>query len=266
MNITDHLIEQIYRAIDFFEINTREEINLKDLADKACFSQFHFSRAFHAVTNLSPYEYIIRRRLNESAKDLLLKEDNIIKIAFDYQFSSHEVFSRAFKRVFNQLPSEYKKNNKPEICLSPMSLDYLYCIHNDILTYPEFCNFLSEKITGDYYSAQEIRICCETSPSILVLNSIKNQNHLFWGIKTDHFNEDFLKSYRVIPDFEAINFKINFDLNQLLFLDQYINQIFLLNHPSIYLEPFVIIDDIRFEQETSKPQAQIYMRIKRRVE
>ncbi len=51
----------------------------------------------------------MRRRLSESARLLSETDHRITDIAFAFQFNSLETYSRAFRRLFGQLPSEWKK-------------------------------------------------------------------------------------------------------------------------------------------------------------
>ncbi len=102
-------ISSISRAIDFIEAHLREEISLADVADAVHYSLFHFCRMFNSVVHHAPYEYVMRRRLSESAKDLVSTDRKIIEIAFDYQFNSPETYTRAFKRMFAMLPSQWRK-------------------------------------------------------------------------------------------------------------------------------------------------------------
>jgi len=101
--------ENILKALNFFEDNLKNEISITDAADASGYSPYHFCRLFSALTGYSPKEYLLKRRLSEAANDIIKSDDKIISIAFDYQFNSHENFSRAFKKVFGLNPAELKK-------------------------------------------------------------------------------------------------------------------------------------------------------------
>jgi AraC family transcriptional regulator len=109
-----HSVGMILASIDYVETNLQEEITVADMARVARYSLFHFARTFNQVTHHAPYDYLMRRRLSESAKDILLTNSNLIDIAFDYCFNSHETFSRAFKRMFGMLPSQVRKQGTLE--------------------------------------------------------------------------------------------------------------------------------------------------------
>ena len=99
----------ISRALDFVEDNLKREITVADMANAAGYSLYHFSRTFNSVVHHTPYDYLMRRRLSESARDLVETDGRIIDIAFDFGFNSPETFSRAFKRMFDVQPHQWRK-------------------------------------------------------------------------------------------------------------------------------------------------------------
>lgn len=104
----------IAQAIDFIEENLREPIGVADMADAVGYSLYHFCRTFSQITHHTPYDYLMRRRLAEAAQTLLQRGERIVDVAFEYQFNSHETFSRAFKRVFGMQPSQLRQQGRIE--------------------------------------------------------------------------------------------------------------------------------------------------------
>lgn len=102
-------VVSICRAIDFVEAHLKEEITVADMADAAAYSLYHFCRTFNNLVHHTPYDYLMRRRLSESARDLVEADKRIIDIAFDYRFNNPETYSRAFKRMFGMQPSQWKE-------------------------------------------------------------------------------------------------------------------------------------------------------------
>ena len=98
----------ICRAVDFVEDNLTEVITVADMAAAASYSLYHFSRTFNHVVHHTPYDYFMRRRLSESARQLAETDRKIIDIALDYQFNNPETYSRAFRRMFGVQPSRWK--------------------------------------------------------------------------------------------------------------------------------------------------------------
>ncbi|MBN1978428.1 MAG: AraC family transcriptional regulator [Anaerolineae bacterium] len=120
-------IASICRAVDFVEAHLKEEIAVADMADAAGYSLYHFCRTFNGLVHHTPYDYLMRRRLSESARELLETDKRIIDIAFDYCFNSPETYSRAFKRMFGVQPSQWKEQGRLDrrFLMSPLTPEHL---------------------------------------------------------------------------------------------------------------------------------------------
>ncbi|MBA3074492.1 MAG: helix-turn-helix transcriptional regulator [Anaerolineae bacterium] len=101
----------ILKAIEFIESHLKEDISVAQIADAAGYSLFHFMRKFNQVVHHTPYDYLMRRRLTESAKALIRSEQRIIDIAQDFGFNDQETFSRVFRKMFQMTPSQCRKVN-----------------------------------------------------------------------------------------------------------------------------------------------------------
>ena len=64
-------VETIFEAIEFIEANLKEAIAVADIADAVGYSLYHFCRVFNRAIKHSPYDYLMRRRLSESAQELI---------------------------------------------------------------------------------------------------------------------------------------------------------------------------------------------------
>ena len=102
-------LANIQRAIDTIESNLRQPISLNQLAREAGFSFWHFQRVFAAVVGEPLGFYLRRRRLTVAAEELRTTRRRILDVALDYQFESHEAFTRAFKKVFHLNPGEMRQ-------------------------------------------------------------------------------------------------------------------------------------------------------------
>lgn len=98
----------IKKSIEYIEDNLDNKIELKELADKAFLSKYHFHRVFHSVVGEPVAEYIRKRRLKEAASELITTDNKIVDIALKYQFSSQEAFTKAFKRFYGVPPREFR--------------------------------------------------------------------------------------------------------------------------------------------------------------
>jgi AraC family transcriptional regulator len=112
--------ERVDRVIDFIGKHLDEELELDELCRIACFSKYHFHRLFTAYTGLPLMGYIKWLRLKRAAHQLIVhKEETIINIALDAGFESHESFTRAFKQVCGQSPSEFRRERNWESFENP---------------------------------------------------------------------------------------------------------------------------------------------------
>ena len=143
-------LESMYQAVQFIEHHLKEPVSVKDVADSVNYSLYHFSRTFSSVIRHSPYDYIIRRRLSESAKDLIESGKKIVDIAFEYQFNSPETYSRAFRRMFDVLPSQAKKTKSIAnlILKSEITLEYIRHINTGNYLKPEFVELDAIHLVG----------------------------------------------------------------------------------------------------------------------
>ncbi|HLG57751.1 MAG TPA: AraC family transcriptional regulator [Vicinamibacterales bacterium] len=83
-------------------------VSLEALASRAGWSPFHLHRAFRRVLGETPKQYTLRVRLERAAARLAAHDDAVLDVAIGAGFSSHEVFTRAFRRQFGQSPASYR--------------------------------------------------------------------------------------------------------------------------------------------------------------
>lgn len=101
---------RIQKVLNYIEDKLEENITIEELAGISYFSKFHFHRIFHAIVGVPVMEYIRKRRLSRAALEIIESNRRITDIALDYQFNTHDAFTRAFKRLYGVSPDEYRKN------------------------------------------------------------------------------------------------------------------------------------------------------------
>src|SRR5262245_38545468 len=99
----------VSKALWFVESHSSDSIGLDDVAECAGVSRFHLSRAFAATTGVPIMRYLRGRRLTEAAKSLVLGADDILSVALDVGYGSHEAFTRAFRDQFGTTPEAIRK-------------------------------------------------------------------------------------------------------------------------------------------------------------
>jgi AraC family transcriptional regulator len=92
------------KALWFIESHYSGEIALEDLAKFAGVSRYHVTRAFGQATGHSVMCYLWGRRLTEAARSLANGAPDILAVALDAGYGSHEAFTRAFRDRFGLTP------------------------------------------------------------------------------------------------------------------------------------------------------------------
>lgn len=103
------LNEIVRRALDFVEVNYSSNISLTDMANYSCCSRYHFSRLFKKVTGFSPYEYLVKYRMNKAKNLLRSTEKTVEEIAGIVGFGSNSNFIRTFRELEGMTPLKYRK-------------------------------------------------------------------------------------------------------------------------------------------------------------
>ncbi len=101
--------DALMRSALLVERRLTEPLSVQDMADAACWSLHHFSRVFTEALGMGPYDYLMRRRISEAAKELLAHDRRILDVALTYEFASPEVFTRCFRRALGVLPSRTRE-------------------------------------------------------------------------------------------------------------------------------------------------------------
>lgn len=89
-----------------------EKINISNLAEMTPWEAEHFGRIFKELVGLSPYQFILKRRVEISQSLLAGTDDSIIQISNQVGFSTYSNFYKAFKKITNITPEQYRSIEK----------------------------------------------------------------------------------------------------------------------------------------------------------
>jgi AraC family transcriptional regulator len=92
------------KALWYIESHLAEPLRLDEISNVAGVSRFHMVRAFAAATGFSVIRYVRARRLSEAARALAAGAPDILHVALDADYGSHEAFTRAFRDHFGVTP------------------------------------------------------------------------------------------------------------------------------------------------------------------
>jgi AraC-like DNA-binding protein len=106
-------VNAVQKMQDYIRDHINEEINIEDIAKAAGYSKRHAVRIFRELLGRTPLDYVRAIRLTNNAKDLLQSQGNILDIALNTQFDTHEGFLRAFSDEFGITPQKYRQEKPP---------------------------------------------------------------------------------------------------------------------------------------------------------
>jgi len=100
------------RAVEtalWMDDNSREAIDLRQAAEQASLSPFHFLRLFARVLGVTPHQYLVRSRLRRAARMLADDNRSISEVAYDSGFGDLSNFVRSFHRAAGVSPREFRQ-------------------------------------------------------------------------------------------------------------------------------------------------------------
>jgi AraC family transcriptional regulator len=109
---TDDYRKRILRVLVHIQNHLDEELSLDDLASISNFSAFHFHRVFRGMVGEPVKEHVRRLRLERAAHRLRFTGQPVTDVAFEGGYETHESFTRAFRAMFGESPSEFRINHR----------------------------------------------------------------------------------------------------------------------------------------------------------
>lgn len=96
----------------YIDMHFKEPLTLDQLSEEAHMNKYYLSHSFKREYGISPINYLISRRINES-KYLLTETDlSMSQIAQLLGFSSLSYFSQAFRKTQGVSPMEFRQKSK----------------------------------------------------------------------------------------------------------------------------------------------------------
>jgi AraC family transcriptional regulator len=104
--------DRILRVLVYIQRSLDTSYSLEELARIASFSPYHFHRIFRGMVGESVKEHVRRLRLERAAHRLRFTGQPVTEIAFDAGYETHESFTRAFRAMFAESPTEFRNNHR----------------------------------------------------------------------------------------------------------------------------------------------------------
>ncbi len=218
---------QISKVLYYIETHLYDSLDVKTLARVAGYSPYHFSRVFKMCVGESVMSYNSRLRLENASLKMINADKSIIEVALEAGFETPNGFNKAFKKIFDITPTEYKSRRmnllqsyKDKIMQTPkiVQRETTYIVYaREIGGYEKSSeiawkrlskqlndfskNFKDESIDIklDPKEAEMIGICHD-DPSITAEENIRYDASLAWGKKEIDFLSEHGFDTKEIPD------------------------------------------------------------------
>ena len=99
---------RLLRARDAMDRDYALPLDVPKLAAIACVSDAHFIRTFKAAFGEPPHRYLQRRRVERAMYLLRTTDRSVTDICMQVGFSSLGTFSRTFRDVVGETPSQFR--------------------------------------------------------------------------------------------------------------------------------------------------------------
>ncbi|HEX6331903.1 MAG TPA: AraC family transcriptional regulator [Actinomycetota bacterium] len=105
---TEENNRRLLRARDAMDRTYAEPLDVPALARIAHVSEAHFIRTFRATFGETPHRYLQRRRVERAMFLLRSTPRSVTEICLDVGFTSLGTFSRTFREIVGESPSEHR--------------------------------------------------------------------------------------------------------------------------------------------------------------
>jgi AraC family transcriptional regulator len=113
---------QLKKLMAHIDTNLSGAIRIRDLGDLINLSSSHLTRAFKSSVGISPYQYVIRRRVERAQELIKGTEHSLAQVALDCGLNDQSSLCRLFRRLVGQTPDRWRRENAAP-CKTPQSLD-----------------------------------------------------------------------------------------------------------------------------------------------
>ncbi len=102
-------LETLTEALAFIEAGLCGELSPDTVAAHCHYSLSSMQKMFRHAFRMGLADYIARRRLTLASRALVSTRDPVLDIALRCGYESHEVFTRAFRRIWGVTPSQFRR-------------------------------------------------------------------------------------------------------------------------------------------------------------
>ena len=104
--------ELVLKILEYIDNNINKKITTEELSKKFFFNKDYIMRIFKKELKVTILDYINKKRIYNSLKELKETNDLMLKIALNNGFTSQEYYSETFTKILGVNPITYRKFTK----------------------------------------------------------------------------------------------------------------------------------------------------------
>ena len=108
-SVDEQFLEKVQKVMD--EQLVEPSFNIESFSQAVGMSRMQLHRKLKALTGLSASDFIRSQRIKLAADLLKNSDSNVSQIGYAVGFNNHSYFTRCFKEVYGQTPSEFAKKS-----------------------------------------------------------------------------------------------------------------------------------------------------------
>ena len=112
-NSNQEINNRVLSAADFIKEHLDEPFDLNKISDYTHLSKYHLLRLFKKEMGVAPYQFYMQEKIKK-VKQGLLKGENPVNLAYNYNFSDQSHLSNTFKKYMGLTILQFKKSYKGE--------------------------------------------------------------------------------------------------------------------------------------------------------
>jgi AraC-like DNA-binding protein/CheY-like chemotaxis protein len=103
---------KVKEIVNYINNNVEKKLDINELTLLTKWKKDHFTRLFSKYLGVTPYQYVLTRKIEKSKTLLAETLIPINEIAYDLGFDSHSNFYHAFRKIADDTPENYRKSNQ----------------------------------------------------------------------------------------------------------------------------------------------------------
>lgn len=107
----DPIMLRLRPAIDLMDARYLDPPSLEEIAESVHLAPNYFHRRFHEIFNVTPFEYMLRKRMNAARQMLGGTDLNVKQVAARVGYDNPFYFSRLFTKHFGVSPTQLRKES-----------------------------------------------------------------------------------------------------------------------------------------------------------